>query len=161
MLSKLFNAFDQLNQGKENPLREISVKRSQILISFDQPDVIFRKDFNVLDNLQGLGITDIGCIDNILYLSYRDLTEDYMVSESVDKNMTTLYDFITILRTILCQCPAMEYVIAKEYIKVYLDVPNLNIESLMGVNEVLGANGFLELNGPRPYILYIREFAEE
>lgn len=158
MLSAIFRAFQDLNKRLDNNIVEISVMRSQMLFGFEDSQIIYRHDIEKLDGYNKVvNFSDIGCIENNMLLSFRGLNEDLMNSLDSDDDFKTLYSFILFLRDTICQCPALEYVASSNYIKIFLDVPNLTLKNLTKIDEFLGQEGYLELGAPRPYLLYVSD----
>lgn len=158
MLKDIFKAFNGLNEGLDNNIAEISVMRSQILFGFEDPQIIYRSDIDKLDSYNKIvNFSDVGCIENNMLLSFRGLSEDLMNALDSEDNFKILYSFILFLRETICQCPALEYVASSNYIKIFLDVPNLTLKNLNKVDEFLGQEGYLELGAPRPYLLYVSD----
>ena len=57
----------------------------------------------------------------------------------------------------ICQCPALEYTISTDFIKVYIDKPNIFIDDLNNLQEVFDSNFSLELQKQRPYCLFVKK----
>lgn len=48
----------------------------------------------------------------------------------------------------------------KNYIKFYIDKPNIQLDALQEVDKIIGAKSQLELTGPRPYLLYVKDYED-
>jgi len=158
LISSAFKAIEELNSDFDNKIIEISVKQSQMTFTFEDETIISDVDVMRIFNLHpAIPRADITCFNNRLYVSIRDLYEKLMRSETMEENLRALYEIIIVLRDNLCQCPALEYAISEEYIKIYLDVPNIQLSNLNKVNDILKQDPFVEFTFDRPYLLYINE----
>lgn len=159
MLKDFFNFVDKVNNSLDNKIREISVKQSKITFTFDDTVILQRKDFNVIDRLEDqIGISEITTFQDTLFISFLNLSEDMIPKKFSPDSIYGLYQFIISLREILCTCPALEFVISDNYLKVYLDLPNLYMKDVAEVDKFLNQGGILELSHQRPYVLYVKDW---
>ena len=158
MIDEAFQAFDKMDSHVEGEIAEISVKQSQFVISFVDQQYIKADDIEALSNLQN--VSDITCYNNELFVAMRDVEEQWaMKSEHVQ----AFYRIILTLRDHVCQCPNLEYVISHDYLKVYLDVPNIQLSALAALIQLFKQDPFVEFGADRPFLLFINEssYAEE
>ena len=159
VIHDIFDIVDQLLEPMEYGFTEISVKQSQISFCFN--NTISTHDLQVLDSLcESFFVSDITTFQDELYANFNNLSEDFIVPEDIEnKNILVfLYKFIIPLKDKLCSCPALQFIVSESYIKVFLDLPNIIIDDLVNVNEIFGANGVLQLNAHRPYVLYVKDW---
>lgn len=158
MLKKMLDYFYVLNNEIVNNIREISVKQSVIAISFEDGGALFMSDLTKIDNFcEVLSVTNITAFQDMIHVHFDGLRED--LAEGNDKcPLIFFYQIILILRDILCTCPALEYVISNDYVKVYIDLPNIHVKDLNGLEELFKSEGILEINNQRPYVLYVRDW---
>lgn len=155
MIDEAFQSFYSIDQLLESEVMEISVKRSQLVFTFLDELMITMDDLLVLNKLDdNLTVSDITCFQNRLYIAIRNIDPAKVKGDSIFYPLMTV---ITHLRDLVCSCPALEYVISKEYIKVFLDVPNIKVSDLMKTFDVFKQDPFVELTGDRPYLLFINE----
>lgn len=153
MIENAFSTIEYINEQLDIDVLEVSVKKSQIVFTFADGLMISMKDLLALHRLdKKYGVTDVTCFQNRLYVAIRDI--DSIESGSVYEYF---YEIITVLRDLVCTCPALEYIISKEYIKVFLDVPNIQVSSLWKLVDVFKQDPFVEFSGDRPYLLFINE----
>ena len=159
MLRNFFEFIDKLNNNLNNKIREISVKQSKITFTFDDSLIFNRADFNLIDRLEtDIGISDITTFQDTLFVSFTNLSEEMIPSDYSPDSIFGLYHFIIQLRDIVCTCPALEFVVSDNYLKVYLDLPNLYIKDIAQIDKLLKQEGILELTHQRPYILYVKDW---
>lgn len=157
MIDEVFQSFYSINQLLESEVVEISVKRSQLVFTFLDELIITMDDLLVLNKLDdNLTVSDVTCFQNRLYIAIRDIDSDKVKNDSV---FYPLMIMIKQLRDLVCSCPALEYVVSGEYIKVFLDVPNIKVSDLMKTLDAFKQDPFVELTGDRPYLLFINEDA--
>jgi hypothetical protein len=162
MLNAAFNAIKEFNSFLSNKIIEISVKRSQIVLTFEDELMITFSDLLKLNQIDDvLNITDVTCFENRIYVSYKKLSEELMLQDGRHKDFVAIYNIIVFLRENLCTCPALEYVLAEPYIKIFLDLPNVQLSDVNKVSSELKQDPFLELTADRPYLLYINEEYQE
>lgn len=153
MIEEAFEALNDINKKLDANILELSVKQSQIVFTFHDELLISMKDLLTLNTLdEDIYVTDVTCFQNRLYVSLRDvdLAEVY-------SSFKPFISVITTLRELVCACPALEYVISTEYIKVFLDVPNIKVSDLNKLIDVFHQDPFVEFAGDRPYLLFINE----
>lgn len=157
MINKAFKGIKKLSeQLHDNKISEMSVKRSQILLSFEDSSLITMTDLNILDTL-GTGVTDITSFNEFLFVGFKELSESKMLSQEMDSCFKDIYSIIVVLRDNLCTCPALEFIISEEYIKIFIDLPNIQLSAVNKLNDIFKQDPFLELSADRPYLLYINE----
>lgn len=158
MLKKAIDLFSVLNDGMENNIREISVKQSMITISFENESILSMTDLQKIDNFcDAFSVTNITAFQDMIHVHFDGLSEN-LIEENDRCPLAYLYKIILILRDILCTCPALEYVISNDYVKIYIDLPNIHVKDLNGLEELFKSEGVLEINNQRPYVLYVRDW---
>ena len=158
MIARAFKAFKGINNLLEDDIAEISIKRSQIMFTFVDGTLVQFSDIMKLQTLDSkISVCDITCFNNNIYVAIRDLDENLMLSEIDNKLLKDIYNIIVVLRDNLCTCPALEYILAEGYIKVFVDLPNIQVSDLSRLNDILQQDAFLELGADRPYLLYVNE----
>lgn len=156
MINQAFKAFDIIDSQLDGDIMEISVKQSQIVLSFYDELIVNMDDIDMLNKLgDKLQVSDITCFQNQLYVAMRGIRDiDSFGKESM---FISFYEVIKVLRDIVCACPALEYVISREYLKVYLDLANIKLSDLWRLIDVFKQDPFIEFSGDRPYLLFINE----
>lgn len=158
MIEELFKSFDELNTILENKISVISVRRSRITFDMEDSNILMRKDFDIIDNFcQDSFINEITTFQDTLFISTNDLPEDFF-EKNKDNSLAKIYSFILELRSMLCTCPALEFQISSNYIKIYIDIPNLFIKDLLAVDKFLKRDGIIEVSNQRPYLLYVKDW---
>lgn len=159
MIKEMFKCFETINRKLDNNIAEISLKQTQMSITFEDQTVVSAKDLRQLDDTiePQFSITNVMTFNECLYVIFSDLQEKLINKVTVEP-YSFLYSFIFDLKDLLCACPALEYVISSNYIKVYLDLPNLHIKDLVEVDKKLQSEGILELSMQRPYLLYVKDW---
>ena len=156
MIKRVLEAFDEIANQIESDIADISVKQSQIMFGFGNS--IPFKDLNTINNLKNsISITDIVSFQDLLFVRLENLSES-LIDEKSNNPMNVLYSFIFSLAETLCSCPVLEYSVSGNYLKIYLDLPNVTSKSLRELDLLLNSEGVLELGGQRPYILYVRDW---
>ena len=157
-LKTLFEEFDKIDDKLSNNIAEISIKQSRIAITFEDQTVLDMGDIYALDGLEAqFSISNIATFDECLYVIFENL-DTQLINTIQVKPFSMLYAFIFDLKEYLCSCPALEYVISSNYVKVYLDLPNINIPDLMKVDDKLGQQSVFQLTSQRPYLLYVKDW---
>lgn len=159
IIKNAFTAINKLNDRLNNQTIEISIKRSQFELTFEAHAIITVEDLASLSNVFGdsLDFTDITCFNDRLFVSYRGLEDSFMEDKNVSNIFKDIYKLIIVLRDKLCTCPALECILSPEYIKIFIDVPNIQLSNINAVSDILEQDPFLELGADRPYLLYINE----
>ena len=161
MLKKAFHALSELNSQLENNIVEISVKSSQMVLSFDEDYIIRRPDILTIDSLDTiLSISYITCFNDKIFVTFEGL-DDSIMKASTCSHLQNIYAIISMLREELCSCPALEFIISEQYLKIFLDIPNVQVSNMFHLNVEFSQDGFLELGADRPYLLYINEVVED
>ena len=169
LIEKLFSCFDYINEGLENRILEVSIKHTQMVFCFEYMSSITISDLERVNNLSPLlSISRITTFQDIIFVHFENL-EKTLALQSADtikdvelkrrhQALFELFDLISHLRDILCTCPNLECVISENYIKVFIDVPNVTVSQVYKVNELLETDGMFELDSQRPYILYVKDW---
>lgn len=160
IINDVFDAINKINKRLSNKIIEISVRQSQFELTFEESTILSVEDIAVLSNMFGepIDFSDITCFNDRLFVSYRGLEEEFLDDSKVDKGFKDIYRIIFLLKDNICTCPALEYVLSPEYLKVFIDVPNVQLSGLTLVAEtLLKQDPFLETGGDRPYLLFINE----
>ena len=153
-IEKLFSDFKKINDICSNDLVEISVKQHQITLMFDT-SLLYFSGIEKLPYLSNGFITTFG--DNLfITIEVTESTKE-IYKEEYYKNF---FDVIRIFAEKICQCPSLEYVVSNQYIKCFLDKTNLTVNDLKTYEDVLGAEGQLELHPQRAYLLFINTEGE-
>lgn len=158
MIKFLFDRFDKLNQVLENKIAEISVKQSRITFDFEDQSILPMSDLKKINESSGaFSVSEVAAFQDRLFVIFDELDEgDY--EPEFEKPLGCIYSFIFTLREKLCTCPMLEFQIAKNYIKIYIDVPNVYVQNLAEIEEIMHAKGTVESNGQRNYLLYVRDW---
>ncbi len=155
MIKKVLMAFEDISDKIEEGLIDIAIKQSQIIFGFG--NTLSFKDLETINNLKkNISITDIVSFQDMLFVRLENLSEDLIDDEL--NSLNTLYSFIFLLAKTLCSCPVLECSISRDYIKIYLDLPNITSKNLRDLDLLLNVEGVLELGGQRPYILYVKDW---
>lgn len=159
MIKFLFDRFDKINSNLSNKISEISVKQSRITFDFEDQNILSISDLKKLENLSPFfDVTEITTFQDMLFVVFDGLDEKEY-DESIEENpLGLIYSFIKVLAENLCTCPMLEYQIAENYIKIYIDVPNVFIKDLANIEEIMQSNGTIESSGQRTYLLYVKDW---
>ena len=156
-VSKVVNIFNKILKLTHNSLLEISIKKSRVNFEFKESNLIHIRD--IIDLLTDefidedyLYLTALG--DNI-HLTYE--CGDKVMHNDIPVNslFKDLFDLLEEVGEHICQCPALEYVISENYIKVFIDKPNIESNDLYNLKQVFGQEFTLELQKQRPYCLFL------
>lgn len=158
MIEKAFESVENLSKKLDNNINEIYVRKTQMLFTFEDETIISYNDLTTLANMDKiLGCTDITSFNNMIFVGFRNLNQELMQNEEINENLRNLYDIIGVLYEHVCQCPALEFVVSNQYLKVFLDSPNIHVSNLYALNNIFHQDPFIELGSDRPYLLYIKE----
>lgn len=153
-INEIFNDIAKLTN---NTLLEISMKKSRINFEFKESGLIHIND--IIDLLEDDLIKEdyfyLTTLDNKIHLTYEcanDITNNNIPNTSLFKKLFELLDEIG---EHICQCPALEYIISQDYVKVFIDKPTIDSENIMDLAKVFGQSFTLELQKQRPYCLFI------
>ncbi len=156
MIKEAFQAINAIDHELQADILEISVKQSQMVFSFYDELIVEMSDLKKLDSMEdNIQVTDITCFQNQLYVAIRDIED--INSFNSNAPFFYLYKIIVALREVICTCPALEYVISKEYLKVFIDLPNIKLSELYKLKDSFNQDPFVEFSGDRPYLLFINE----
>ena len=164
MIKDLFSYFSKVNEGLENPILEISIKQSQIVFCFEDLSCITIPDLMTLnDNCCVISATKVTAFQDIIHVHFEGLSDELILQKEKSKELAeipilNLFDFIFDLRDKLSGCPHLDYAISDDYIKIYIDVPNLSVKQLYDIDKLLKSDGILEINTQRPYVLYVKDW---
>lgn len=161
-MSKLFEAYNKISKIFNDNLIEISVRRHEITLEFDEKIVL-------LDNINHFykkspikeGSFIVSNEDSLFLVCKLD--DDILE----DKEKQGLFkDFISITNEIfekVCKCPVFEFIISDKYIKMYLDKQGLTTSDLEAYETIFKeeGEGTLELHVQRPYLLFVNVNFEE
>lgn len=155
-IKKLFEKFNEINDILGGHLTEISVKQHQITFLVQESLLEAQPLMELLNSVDSYTDSFITTRDDVLYISIGRLSLDSMSKKDI------LYPFVYIITSFaqkICTCPSLEFIVAKEYIKCFLDKPGLKISDLKTYEDILGVKGKgeLELHPQRPYLLFINE----
>lgn len=158
MIEELFKSFEELNTILDNKIDVISVKRSRMTFDMQEHNIITRQDLEIIDNFCGDSfVQEITTFQDTLFISTNDLDDDFFVKNQ-NNALAKIYSFIIELRSMLCTCPLLEFQISANYIKVFIDVPNLFVKDLASVDKYLQRDGIIESANQRPYLLYVKDW---
>mgnify|MGYP006391889965 CR=1 FL=1 len=158
MIKTMFEFFDKINSNLENNIAEISFKQSQMSIIFEDQTIVLWDDLMELQRIEDqYAITSISTFNECLHVVFSNLDETLINKVTVEP-YSFLYSFIFNLKETLCSCPALEYVISSNYIKIYLDLPNIYARDIVNVDKEINSEGILELSSQRPYLLYVKDW---
>lgn len=159
MIRTLFDKFDKINDNLDNKVAEISVKQSRMTLDFSNPNIISSSDLRKIDNLSPLfSVDEITAFQDMLFVVFDDLDTKEFDSSTEQNPLAIIYAFIRVLADNLCTCPMLEYQIAENYLKIYIDVPNVFVQDLANIEEIMGTKGTVESNGQRTYLLYVKDW---
>lgn len=158
MIKFLFDRFDKLNRTLDNKIAEISVKQSRITFDFEDQSVLSMSDLRKINESSGAFlVSEIATFQDRLFVIFDELEKgDY--EPEFEKPLGCIYSFIFTLRDHLCTCPMLEFQIAENYLKIYIDVPNVYVQNLTKIEEIMQARGTIESNGQRNYLLYVKDW---
>ena len=156
----VFTTFDKLNEPyRSNKISEISVHQNQIDFLFESGKILYMDSLYKLEDVTNpVKISDITMFNNQLIVSCRDLEpiDKKKKKESSTHPLWLFRQIIEELSKTVCACPALEFVVSDNYIKCYIDKPNIVLSDLIKINKIFDADGILELNGQRAYVLFVR-----
>lgn len=159
MIKTMFEVFDKINSNLENNIAEISFKQSQMSITFEDQTIVSWDDLMELQDIENqYAITSISTFNECLHVVFSNLDETLINLKTTVEPYSFLYSFIFNLKETLCSCPALEYVISSNYIKIYLDLPNIYARDVINVDKELNSESILELSSQRPYLLYVKDW---
>lgn len=160
VVKDVFELVGSFEKEFESNFLEISIKQSQI--SFRFANDITPNDIDKINSFcKVFQVTHISCFQDEIYVNIENLSVELLENEnnlSKKFGLPNLYLLIEDLKKCLCSCPALQFVVSPTYIKVFLDVPNITIDGLLGLNSIFSSNGVLELNIQRPYALYVKDW---
>lgn len=152
--TELFKVYSMVKNilDLDNELSEITVNQGQIILECSNM-VEFAK-FDALRVFVGRDPDDITTFEDKLFIGYRYLNfeEDGLTDE-----VKLLLNTINEISNYVCKCPILEFRLANEYIKVYLDKPNIKIKDIATLDEIFTSEGVLQTGEQRPYVLYIKD----
>lgn len=156
-IDKLFQLFNDINKLSDDNIVEMSIKRSRVNFEFKDGSLIYSKI--VIGLLQDPLIQE----DNLYITNWENsirLTCDTThLTKSSDIPKKSLFkEFFNLIEELgdhICQCPSLEYVIAENFVKIYIDKPSMSIDDLKNLEKVFGQSFTLELTKQRPYCLFI------
>lgn len=162
MMKKLFKTFNELNEKiTDNEIDEISIKQPQIQFTFLNGKILSIKDILAIEAHVNYAIaTDVTTYDDSIMLTFRDLENSQENIDKPDNKFKPFLQLINALAEKVCTCPSLEATITKNYIKFYIDKPNIQLDALQEVDKIIGAKSQLELTGPRPYLLYVKDYED-
>lgn len=149
---RLFKIFEMVKNilDLDNELSEVVVNRNQVI--FECSNMIEFHKFDALHILMGIDPTDITTFEGSLYIAYRGISKE----EGVTDEVNVLLDTIEEISNHVCQCPILEMRISRDFIKVYLDKPNIKIKDVAVLDEIFSSEGVLQTGEQRAYVLYVR-----
>ena len=162
MMKKLFKTFNEINKKIiDNEIDEISIKQPQIQFTFLNGKILSIRDILAIESYANYTeATDVTTYNDSIQLTFRNMENS---QENIDKNDNKFQPFLQLINTLaekVCTCPSLEATITKNYIKFYIDKPNIQLDALQEVDKIIGAKSQLELTGPRPYLLYVKDYEE-
>lgn len=156
-VNKVIDIFYKISNLTCNSLLEISIKKSRVNFEFKESNLIHIRD--VIDLLEDDFIDEdylyFTAFENNIHLTYDcgdKVAHNDIPSTSIFKN---LFDLLEEIGEHICQCPALEYIIAENYIKIFIDKPNIEFNDLYNLQKVFGQEFTLELQKQRPYCLFV------
>lgn len=163
-MSNLFKTFKKISELFDDNITEISVKRHQIALEFNEKAILlhslnqfykespkFKEDSFIASN------------EGSLFLVCQ-ISED-VLNDSEKQGL--FKDFISITDEIfdkVCKCPVFEFVLTDKYLKMYLDKQGLTTKDLETYESIFKeeGEGTIELHAQRPYLLFVNiNFEEE
>lgn len=158
LTTELFEIHKELNKIIASKIIEISVKQHQITFMFDKQDILYIEDLNIIEDelsrVYSFGEPYITTLSEVIYYTIPDISYDD--SETAVPSYEKLITTIQKISEKVCQCPALEYIIAENYIKCFLDKPGLAINDLIEYQQIMeNTDATLELLSQRPYLLFI------
>lgn len=156
-VNEIINIFNEVSKLTHNALLEISIKKSRINFEFKEAGLVHVHDIMYLleDDLIKEDYLYLTTLDDKIYLTY-DCSDDVMHNNIPNSSLfKELFELLEEVGEHICQCPALEYIISQDYIKVYIDKPNIDYNDLSDLSKVFGQSFTLELQKQRPYCLFI------
>ena len=155
--TQIANIFSQISDMTHNTLSEISIKKSRINFEFLEPSIVHIS--NIMNLLQDDLIDEdklyFTALEGHIHLTYD--CGDIVANDNVPNSslFKPLFDLLKEIGEHICQCPALEYIIAQDYVKVFIDKPNMESRDLFDLEKVFDQSFVLELQKQRPYCLFI------
>ena len=154
---EIIEKFNFINNRLHNNVSEIHVKKKELSFTFENQMIVDFDDLFHLNEIEdSLNINYIATLDDILYVVIP-VAETKMI-EPKRHPLSFIFSFIYTLKDKLCSCPALEFVVSSDYIKIYLDMPNLDPKNIIELNELLESECVIELSSARPYLLYVKDW---
>lgn len=158
MLKEMFEDFNKINEKLDNKIVELSVKQSRITLSFDDMSLLKIDDIEKINSIsRNFSVSEITAFQDVLHIHFSDLSEENLSDKDIC-SLANFYRVILILRDNLCTCPALEYIVSEDYLKIFIDLPNIKVKDVSNLDQLFNAEGFLELNIQRPYVLYVKDW---
>ena len=150
----IFTVFSRIRNilDLDGELSEIAVNQNQII--FECSNIIEFHKFNALRVLMGIDPNDITTFENKLFVAYRGILDN---NEEITSEPKLLMNTIQEVSNYVCKCPILEMRISNEYIKVYLDKPNIKISDIIKLDEIFSSEGVLQTGEQRAYVLYVND----
>lgn len=152
-----YNLYKDLSNILGEELNEISIFQNQIILKCK--NFLDMKVLTSLVEVMGMNPTDVSIFENELCVSYR-LIDEYSTTDTVHQLMLLMGD----ISDCICTCPVLEMAVTDQYIKVYLDKPNIKIKDIAKLDDVMNVElpaglfqfeGVLQIHEHRPYVLYV------
>lgn len=162
-MSNLFEAYNKISKIFSDNLIEISVKRHQITLEFNEKVVTLNNLNQFYEKSPKLKKDSfIASNEDSLFLACQ-LGDEFLEDK---ENQGLFTDFISITDEIfekVCKCPVFEFVISDKYLKMYLDKQGLTTSDLETYESIFKneGEGTLELHAQRPYLLFVNLSFEE
>jgi len=161
-MSKLFEAYNKISKIFNDNLIEISVRRHEITLEFDEKIVLLDNINHFYEKSPIKEGSFIASNEDSLFLVCK-LDDDILENK---EKQGLFKDFISITNEIfekVCKCPVFEFIISDKYIKMYLDKQGLTTSDLEAYETIFKeeGEGTLELHVQRPYLLFVNVNFEE
>lgn len=155
-IDELFEAFNRINTSLGDEILEISVKKHQISIIIEDSLFYFPYVHALLKSTYNHNEAYVTTHQDRIIFTLGALSTGQLHEANM---FYPLIELIEQFAEEICQCPSLEYVISKQYIKCFLDKPGLKLDDLKKYEEILSADGLgeLEMHPQRPYLLFINE----
>ena len=146
-----------------NGFIEVSIKKSRINFEFEDGNLLHANAVTGL--LQDPLITE-----NYLYMT--SLNDDIRITCDVDDTVlhnmvpsdsifAPYFELLEELGEHICQCPALEFVVSENFLKIFIDKPSISLNDLEKIKEIFDEEFTIEVHKQRPYCLFVKTVNEK
>lgn len=158
-LDTIFGIYEDIHKLTHgNGLIEVSVKKSRINFEFE--------DGNLLHSNAIIGLLEDPLITED-YLYMTSLNDDIRITCDVDETVahnmvptqsifSPYFELLEELGEHICQCPALEFVVSENFLKIFIDKPSISLNDLEKIKEIFDEDFTIEVHKQRPYCLFVK-----